>query len=74
MRLRLLVPVFLYRPLLLVLCIALNGCGPNKANSGPSIEFTHIQPAPTTHDARGAMSYFTPTEVQDSSPQIAQVS
>jgi hypothetical protein len=45
MQLRLLVPVFLQRSLLLVLCIALNGCESHKANSGPSIEFTHIPPA-----------------------------
>jgi hypothetical protein len=45
MQLRLLVPVFLQRSLLLVLCIALNGCQSHKANSGPSIEFTHIPPA-----------------------------
>jgi hypothetical protein len=43
MRLRLLRPVFLQA--LLLLCIALNGCQSNKANSGPSIEFTHIPPA-----------------------------
>jgi hypothetical protein len=43
-RQRLLVPVFLQRSLLLVLCIALNRCQ-SQANSGPSIEFTHIPPA-----------------------------
>ncbi len=42
MQLRLLVPAFLQQSLLLVLCIALNGCQSHKANSGPSIEFTHI--------------------------------
>ena len=45
MQLRLLVPVFLQRSLLKVFCIALNGCQSHKANSGPSIEFTHIPPA-----------------------------
>jgi hypothetical protein len=45
MQLRLLVPVFLRRSLLLVFCIALNSCQSHKANSGPSIEFTHIPPA-----------------------------
>ena len=45
MQLRLLVPVFLRRPLLLVFCIALNSCQSHKAHSGPSIEFTHIPPA-----------------------------
>jgi hypothetical protein len=45
MQLRLLVPVFLQRSLLLVLCIALNSCQSHKANSGPSIEFTPIPPA-----------------------------
>jgi hypothetical protein len=45
MQLRLLVPVFLQRSLLLVFCIALNSCQSHKANSGPSIEFTHIPPA-----------------------------
>ncbi len=44
MQLRLLVPVFLQRSLLLVFCIALNGCQCHKANSGPSNEFTHIMP------------------------------
>jgi hypothetical protein len=44
MQLRLLVPVFLQRSLLLVFCIALNTCQSHKANSGPSIEFTHIPP------------------------------
>src|SRR5438270_5418514 len=42
---KLLVPVFLHRLLLLVLCIALDCCHSHKANSGPSIEFTHIPPA-----------------------------
>jgi hypothetical protein len=45
MQLRLLVPVLLQRSLLLVFCIALNSCQPHKANSEPSIEFTHIPPA-----------------------------
>ena len=45
MQLRLSVPVFLQRSLLVVFCIALNGCHSNKADSGPSIEFTHIPPA-----------------------------
>jgi hypothetical protein len=44
MQLRLLTPGFLQRSLL-VLCIALNSCQSHKANSGPSIEFTHIPPA-----------------------------
>ena len=43
MQLRLLTRVFLQRSLL-VLCIALNSCQSHKANSGPSIEFTHIPP------------------------------
>ena len=45
MQLRRLVPVFLQRSLVLVFCIALNSCHSHKANSGPSIEFTHIPPA-----------------------------
>jgi hypothetical protein len=45
MQLRLLAPVFLQRSLLRVFCIALNSCQSYKANSGPSIEFTHIPPA-----------------------------
>ncbi len=45
MQLRLLVPVFSKRSLLLVFCFALNSCQSHKANSGPSIEFTHIPPA-----------------------------
>jgi hypothetical protein len=45
MQLRLMVPVFSQRSLLLVFCIALNSCQSHKANSGPSIEFTHIPPA-----------------------------
>jgi hypothetical protein len=45
MQLRLLTPVFLQRSLPLVLCIGLNSCRSHKANSAPSIEFTHIQPA-----------------------------
>jgi hypothetical protein len=44
-QLRQLVPVFLQRSLLLVFCIALSSCQSPKANSGPSIEFTHIPPA-----------------------------
>jgi hypothetical protein len=36
---------FLRRLLLLVFCIALNGCQSHKANSAPSIEFTQIPPA-----------------------------
>jgi hypothetical protein len=44
MRLRLLIPVFFLRSLLLVFCIALNSCQSHKANSGPSIKFTHIPP------------------------------
>lgn len=45
MQQRLLVPVFLHRLLLLVLCISLNSCQSHKSNSGPSIEFTPIPPA-----------------------------
>ena len=45
MQLRLSVPVFLQRSLLLIFCIALNSCQSPKANSGRSIEFTHIPPA-----------------------------
>src|SRR6266436_6970894 len=45
MQQRLLVPVFLQRSLLLVLCISLNSCRSHKANSGPSIEFAPIPPA-----------------------------
>src|SRR5690348_48001 len=45
MQLRLLVPVFLQGSLLLVLCIALNGCQSHKADTGPSIEFSKIPPA-----------------------------
>jgi hypothetical protein len=44
MQLRLLIKVFLQRSLLLVFCIALSSCQSHKANSGPSIEFTHIPP------------------------------
>jgi hypothetical protein len=44
MELRLSIPVFLQRSPLLVFCSALNGCQSHKANSGPSIEFTHIPP------------------------------
>ena len=43
-QLRLLTPVFLQRSLV-VLCTGLNSCQSHKANSGPSIEFTHIPPA-----------------------------
>jgi hypothetical protein len=45
MQLRVFVPVFLQGSLLLILCIALNGCQSRKADSGLSIEFTHIPPA-----------------------------
>ena len=45
MQSRLLVPVVFHRSLLLVLCIALNSCQSHKANSEPSIQFTHIPPA-----------------------------
>jgi hypothetical protein len=45
MQLRLLVPVFLQRPLLRVFCIAPNSCQSHRANSGPSIGFTDIPPA-----------------------------
>jgi hypothetical protein len=45
MQLRLLVPVFLQRSLLMVFRIALNSCQSHKANSGPSIETTYIPPA-----------------------------
>jgi len=45
MQRRQLVPVFWQRSLLLVFCIALNSCQSHKANSAPSIEFTHIPPA-----------------------------
>jgi hypothetical protein len=44
MQRRLLTPVFLQASLV-VLCISLNSCQSHKANSGPSIEFTHIPPA-----------------------------
>src|ERR1700751_4211122 len=44
MQLRLLTPGFLQRSLLVV-WIALNRCSSHKANSGPSIEFTHIPSA-----------------------------
>ena len=54
MRLGLLVTVFVQRSLLLVLCIAMNGCQSHKDNSGPSIEFTQIpaayQESPYTTD------------------------
>ena len=42
---RRLVPVFSEESRLLILCIALNSCQSHKANSEPSIEFTHIPPA-----------------------------
>jgi hypothetical protein len=45
MQKQLLVPGFLQRSLLVVFCIALNSCQSHKANSAPSIEFTHIPPA-----------------------------
>ena len=45
MQSRMLVPVFVRRSLLLVVCVALNSCQSHKANSGPLIEFTHIPPA-----------------------------
>jgi hypothetical protein len=45
MQKRLLVPGFLQRSLLVVFCIALSSCQSQKANSAPSIEFTHIPPA-----------------------------
>jgi hypothetical protein len=45
MQLRLLVPGFSQRSLLLILCITLASCQSHKANSAPSIEFTHIPPA-----------------------------
>ena len=44
MQLRLSVPVFLQRSLLLVFCVALNSCQAHKANSAISIEFTDISP------------------------------
>jgi hypothetical protein len=44
MQLRQLTPSFLQRSLL-ALCIALNSCQSHKANSRPSIEFTHFPPA-----------------------------
>jgi hypothetical protein len=40
------------RSLLLVLCIALNSCHSHRANSRPSIEFTHIPPAAQGGPAR----------------------
>jgi hypothetical protein len=42
---RLLVPVILRLSLLLVFCFALSSCKSRDADSGPSIEFTHIPPA-----------------------------
>jgi hypothetical protein len=44
MQLRLLIPVFLERSLLRVLCISLNSCQSHKANSVPSIEFAPVPP------------------------------
>ena len=44
MHLRLLVPVSLQRSLLKVSWIAPNSCQSHRADSGPSIEFTHIPP------------------------------
>ena len=44
MQQRLLVPVFLQLSLL-AFCVALSSCKPHGADSGPSIEFTHIPPA-----------------------------
>jgi hypothetical protein len=44
MEVRLLIPVFLQRSLLLVFYVALNSCQSHEANSGPSIAFTHIPP------------------------------
>jgi hypothetical protein len=45
MQVRLSVRVLLRLWLLLILCTALNSCQSHKADSGPSIEFTHIPPA-----------------------------
>jgi hypothetical protein len=45
MKLRLVVALLLQQILLLVFCIALNGCQSHKADSGPSIEFSKIPPA-----------------------------
>jgi hypothetical protein len=42
MQLRLLVTGFCQRSLLVVFCMARNSCQSHKANSAPSIEFTHI--------------------------------
>jgi hypothetical protein len=42
---RQLVPVLLQRSMLLIFCIALSSCQSHQANSGPSIELTHIPPA-----------------------------
>ena len=58
MQLRLLVPVFSQRSLLLVSCIALTSCQSHKPNSGPSIEFTHIPrpwDAPITEDPKASI-------------------
>ena len=45
MQLRLLAPAFLQRSLPLVFCLALTSCQSHRADSGPSIEFTHIPQA-----------------------------
>src|SRR3984885_1194579 len=45
MQLRLMIPAFLQRSLLLVFCIALNSCQSHNAHPGSAIEFTHIPPA-----------------------------
>jgi|HubBroStandDraft_1064217.scaffolds.fasta_scaffold18721_2 hypothetical protein len=45
MQKRLLVPGVLQRSLLVIFCIALSSCQSQKANSAPSIEFTHIPSA-----------------------------
>src|ERR1700722_8718401 len=45
MQLRRLVPVFLQQSLLLVFCLALNGCQSHQGNSGPAIELTQIPQA-----------------------------
>jgi hypothetical protein len=45
MQLRLSIPCYLQRLLLVVLGVALSSCQSHNANSAPSIEFTHIPPA-----------------------------
>jgi len=50
----------LQRSLLLVLCIALNSCQSHKANSGPSIEFTHIPPAAQVDEKESTRSLADP--------------